>query len=148
MEHVNHGVIQLEAGAPLGERLRDLSDSLAMILKRYSPSVVVIEKIFLGKSADSAFKLGHARGIAMSEASRSGASIVEYATREVKKAVTGNGGATKEEVQLALRRMLSLSRVVNFDGTDALALTVCHAQKIWTEVALAGQNQRAREKEL
>ncbi len=144
MKHLNHGVIQLESEAELGERLRDLSESLSGILAKYKPDHVVIEKIFMGKSADSAFKLGHARGVAMSESAKSGAKIFEYATREVKKAVSGTGAASKEEVQVALRHLLRLSGLVNFDGSDALALTVCHAQKVWTEIAIQGQLRRER----
>jgi crossover junction endodeoxyribonuclease RuvC len=148
MKHLNHGVIKLEVEATLGQRLRDLSESLAGLLSKYQPDQVVIEKIFLGKSADSAFKLGHARGVAMSESAKCGAEIFEYATREVKKAVAGTGAATKEEVQLALKRQLRLSGIVNLDGSDALALTVCHAQKVWTEVAIRGQILGLREKNL
>lgn len=148
MVHVNHGVIQLDSKASLPLRLKDLSESLAQVFFKYQPDQVVIERIFLGKSAESAFKLGHARGVAMSEASKVGALLFEYATREVKKAVAGTGAASKEQVQLALQRQLQLTRVVNFDGTDALALTVCHAQKIWTELVLRGQSQKLREKDL
>lgn len=148
MFHVNHGVIQLNSASALPLRLRDLSECLAQVFSKYQPDQVVIEKIFLGKSAESAFKLGHARGVAMSEASKVGAQLFEYATREVKKAVAGTGAATKEQVQMALQRQLQLKRVVNFDGTDALALTVCHAQKIWTEMVLQGQSQKLREKDL
>lgn len=142
IKHINHGVIQLNSSTDLALRLRDLSESLAQIFSKYKPAQVVIEKIFLGKSADSAFKLGHARGVAMCEASRVNALLFEYATREVKKAVTGTGAASKEQVQVALQRQLQLAHIVNLDGSDALALTVCHAQKIWTEMALQGQAQK------
>lgn len=146
--HINHGVICLSSGADLAFRLKEISESLGSLIKKYQPHHVVVEKIFLGKSADSAFKLGHARGVALSEAAKSGAEVYEYATRAVKKAVTGTGSATKEQVQLALQRRLRISQVVNLDGSDALALAVCHTGKVWTLAAIQGQTSKKREIDL
>lgn len=131
LRHLNHGVIVLNEST-LGGRLFGLSEQMREILERYEPHHVVIEKIFLGKSADSAFKLGHARGITMAEAARSGAEIVEYATRVVKKGIAGTGAASKEQVSGALSRILGLKRLVNLDASDALALAVYHSFR-WTE---------------
>lgn len=127
IRHLNHGVILLADEAGFAERLLALSDSLQMILKKYAATHVVIEKIFMGKNADSAFKLGHARGIAMMEAARAGCETHEYATRVVKKSVAGSGAATKEQVQLALKTRLRLTQIVNFDASDALAMAIHHA---------------------
>lgn len=129
--------------ADFARRLLALGDSLQMIFKKYEARHVIIEKIFLGKNADSAFKLGHARGVAMSEAARSGARIFEYATRAVKKGVAGSGAATKEQVQIALKTQLRLTQIVNMDASDALAMAVHHAhewrmQKRWERAQLEG----------
>lgn len=136
IRHVNHGVILLADEAGFPERLLALSDSLKMILKKYEVSQIVIEKMFLGKSAESAFKLGHARGVVMAEAARSGAQIFEYATRAVKKSVAGTGAASKEEVQKALMSQLRLRQIVNLDASDALALAVHHAQEWRTQLKI------------
>lgn len=127
--HVNHGVILLADEAGFPERLLALSDSLQMIFKKYEATHVIVEKIFMGKNADSAFKLGHARGIALSEAARAGARLFEYTTREVKKGVAGTGAATKEQVQLSLKTMLRLTQITNLDASDALAMAVHHAHE-------------------
>jgi len=142
IRHVNHGVILLADEATFPERLLALSDSLQMILKKYQATQVVIEKIFMGKSADSAFKLGHARGVAMTEAARSGAQIFEYATRAAKKGVTGTGAASKEDVQQALKIQLGLGQIVNFDASDALALALHHAQEWRTQLKLIKLSER------
>jgi crossover junction endodeoxyribonuclease RuvC len=115
-------VILLEPGVPLADRLFDLSRTLRGLLLEYRPEVVVVEKVFLGKSAESAFKLGHARGVVLAEAVASGARLAEIATRQAKKLVTGTGAADKSQVQLALGHLLKLNHFVNEDASDALAL--------------------------
>jgi crossover junction endodeoxyribonuclease RuvC len=129
VRHVDHGIIRLDEKAPLSERLRCLHVELENRIGRFSPSTVVIEKIFFGKSADSAFKLGHARGVALMTAAEHGVLIAEYAARQVKKAVTGHGAADKELVQLWVQRLLSIRLAeLAFDASDALSLAICHAR--------------------
>lgn len=127
LRHINHGVIFVDDERDMSRRLFALADHLRTILEKYRPHHVVIEKIFLGKSADSAFKLGHARGIALAEAARCGAEVHEYATRAVKKGVAGTGAAGKEEVHQAVRAQLRIQHLVNYDASDALALAIFHS---------------------
>lgn len=134
-----YGIIKLNEKAGFPDRMKELGESLQQILDRYKPQVVVIEKIFLGKNADSAFKLGHARGVAMYEAACFGAAVFEYATRVVKKGVTGKGSATKEEVQLILQRLLGIGSIRRLDSSDALALATYHAH----QTLMAASIQRA-----
>lgn len=126
VRHLNHGVILLDE-KDLSRRLCALSESLQEIFAKYRPHHVAIEKIFLGKNADSAFKLGHARGVVLAEACRCDAEVFEYATRLVKKGVAGTGAASKEDVQKALKAQLQLVRLVNLDASDALALALFHS---------------------
>lgn len=126
VRHLNHGVILLDE-KDLPRRLCALSESLQEIFAKYRPHHVAIEKIFLGKNADSAFKLGHARGVVLAEACRCDAEVFEYATRLVKKGVAGTGAASKEDVQKALKAQLQLVRLVNLDASDALALALFHS---------------------
>jgi crossover junction endodeoxyribonuclease RuvC len=126
IEHINHGVILLEAEHSFAGRMKDLGLAFQQVMEKYKPNDVVIEKIFLGKSADSAFKLGHARGVIMSEAGRGGANVFEYATRVAKKGVTGNGGASKEDVQAIIKVLLKLKEIKRIDASDALAMALHH----------------------
>jgi crossover junction endodeoxyribonuclease RuvC len=79
------------------------------------------------RNADSALKLGQARGAALSGTFAVRPRVFEYAPREVKLAVVGTGGAQKEQVQLMVRRLLNLSGPLGADAADALAIALCHA---------------------
>lgn len=136
IRHINHGVILLEAQDPFPERMRELGLAFYEIMKKYKPDHVVIEKIFLGKNADSAFKLGHARGVIMYEAGRGEAEVHEYATRSVKKGVTGSGAATKEDVQAILKALLTLQTINRIDASDALAMACYHAFEMKKQAVL------------
>src|SRR5690606_34206106 len=104
------------------------------------PSAVVIERIFLGRNADSAFKLGHARGVCLQAAAAAGVEVFEYAARHVKKAVTGSGAAEKEHVKLIVENLLGI-RTEFLDASDALALAVTHARSLQTHAILKGALQ-------
>lgn len=125
--HIRHGVIALREKDSLAVRLGELSENLRALMEQHRPRAVAIEQIFLGKNVDSAFKLGHARGVLMSEASKGGAEVFEYATRSMKKGVTGNGGASKEETQMVVQNLLGIHGIAKLDASDALALACHHA---------------------
>lgn len=125
--HVRHGVILLGEDVPFPEKLARLAQSIGELLAQHRPRHVVLERIFLGRNADSAFKLGHARGVLMAEAARARVEVVEYAARQVKKGVTGNGGAGKEDVRAVVQRLLGVNGIQRLDASDALALACHHA---------------------
>lgn len=127
IKHVHHGVIDVTRLENFPSRVTKVGLELRELFSQFKPTVVVIEQIFLGRNPDSAFKLGHARGIAMYEAQLSGALVVEYSTRLVKKGVTGQGSADKAQVQMALQRLLKMPLNAKFDASDALALAYHHA---------------------
>ncbi|KHD87688.1 MAG: crossover junction endodeoxyribonuclease RuvC [Bdellovibrio sp. ArHS] len=130
IEHINHGVILLDAEQSFPFRMKELGAAFREVMTKYQPHQVVIEKIFLGKNADSAFKLGHARGVVMYEAGLGGSDVFEYATRVVKKGVTGTGAASKEDVQAILKAILNLKVINRIDASDALAMACHHAFEI------------------
>ncbi|KYG63059.1 Holliday junction resolvase [Bdellovibrio bacteriovorus] len=127
IEHISHGVILLDAEQGFAGRMKELGSAFREVMAKYKPQQVVIEKIFLGKNADSAFKLGHARGVIMYEAGLGDSEVFEYATRVVKKGVTGNGGASKEDVQAVLKAILKIQAINRIDASDALAMACHHA---------------------
>ena len=129
------GVIDLGEKDSIAERLAELGRQLSVIFGRFKPEHVSIEKVFLGKNADSAFKLGHARGVCMQAAAAAGAEVFEYATRSVKKAVTGSGAAEKEQVKLVVENLLGL-RSDFLDASDALALAVTHVRELQSKSIL------------
>lgn len=127
MIHVNHGIIQLGAEENFPARLCVLGECMSEIIAKYRPDVVVIEKIFLGKNADSAFKLGHARGVVMYVAACAKLPVFEYATRLVKKGITGKGSAEKTDVQVMVQAFLNIEQIKQIDASDALAMACFHA---------------------
>ncbi len=130
IEHISHGVIVLDAEESFPSRMKELGMAFREVMEKYKPHQVIIEKIFLGKNADSAFKLGHARGVIMYEAGLGEAPVFEYATRVVKKGVTGNGGSSKEDVQAILKAILNLKAIQRIDASDALAMACHHAYEL------------------
>lgn len=133
--YIKQGVLNLIAEtADFAQRLSVLGQGLRSLLLEYRPQHVAIERVFLGRNADSAFKLGHARGVAVYESALMGCEFHEYATREVKKGVTGNGAADKAEVMAVVHRLLNVPAQDKnqklFDASDALALAYFHSQKL------------------
>lgn len=122
------GVIDLTEDLPLSDRLGVLLESLQQIILQYRPHEMSVEKVFLAKNADSAFKLGHARGVAMAIAGQHKLAVGEYATRHVKKMLTGSGAASKEQVQFIVQHALNI-KTDKLDATDALALALCHSRE-------------------
>lgn len=111
-------------------RLLELGEAFGEILKRYQPHHVVVEKSFFHKNADTAFKLGQSRGVFIYEALKYGAVVSEYATRAVKKTVTGQGDADKMMVERALKNLLPIGSFNSYDASDAMALAYHHLMEM------------------
>jgi crossover junction endodeoxyribonuclease RuvC len=114
-------------GASLADRLQEIFAGVDKLANQYQPDEVAIERVFMHRNADSALKLGQARGAALSATFAVRPRVFEYAPREVKLAVVGTGAAQKEQVQLMVRRLLNLSGPLGADAADALAIALCHA---------------------
>lgn len=120
-------IVKANETLPLADRLRIVFDSISNLIADYHPDEVAIEKVFLSKNADSALKLGQARGVAIVAAAVHAIDVAEYSALEVKKSVVGTGRATKEQVQHMVTAILSLSSTPQEDAADALAVALCHA---------------------
>jgi crossover junction endodeoxyribonuclease RuvC len=125
--YVDCGCIKV-SGASLSARLRCIFEAIEALVLEHRPDEVAIERVFMHKNADSALKLGQARGVALCAAVALGASAHEYAPRAIKQAVTGFGGAQKLQVAQMVTTLLALPRRPAADAADALAVALCHAQ--------------------
>lgn len=125
-EYVTSGCIRTTSQAELPERLDVIFQGVSQIIEEYSPDELAIERIFMAKSAESALKLGHARGVAIVAGVNQGLPIHEYEARKIKQAVVGSGAATKGQIQDMVTRLLSLSQNPQSDAADALAIAICH----------------------
>ncbi|MFZ1977953.1 MAG: crossover junction endodeoxyribonuclease RuvC [Bacteroidota bacterium] len=111
-------------------RLKKIYDSLCLVIEQYHPDEFAIETAFYGKNAQSALKIGHARGVAILAAVNFQIPTTEYAPREIKKSITGNGAASKQQVQFMVKSQLQIRETSKlFDITDALAVALCHAYR-------------------
>ena len=129
MGWVDSGVIHTKATLPLDLRLETIFDGLVDMMHRHTPDRVCIEEAFYGKNVRTTLVLGHARGVAMLAARKSGATVAEYSPREIKKAVTGNGNAEKEQVAYMVRMLVAPpAQHDQTDAYDALAVALCDAQ--------------------
>ena len=119
-------MIRTAAGAPLAERLREIHAGIGGAIAEFNPEVMVVERVFNARNPHSALVLGHARGVALLAGAQAGLSPVEYSAREIKLAVTGSGGAGKEQVRFMVMRLLRLTAEPPLDLSDALAAALAH----------------------
>ncbi|WP_349257685.1 crossover junction endodeoxyribonuclease RuvC [Povalibacter sp.] len=124
--HVISGTIRTE-GTSLAERLQEIFVAVERLTRDFHPDEVAIEGVFMHRNADSALKLGQARGAALSATFAARPRVFEYAPRAVKLAVVGTGSAQKDQVQLMVKRLLNISGPLGADAADALAIALCHA---------------------
>jgi crossover junction endodeoxyribonuclease RuvC len=127
VSHVHHTPLVLLAADGFAQRLKLLAQGLGELIDTYRPDEVAIEKVFMAKNADSALKLGQARGAAICTVVLRELPVAEYAATEIKLAVVGRGGADKEQVQHMVGLMLSLKGKLQADAADALAVAITHA---------------------
>jgi crossover junction endodeoxyribonuclease RuvC len=114
------------SGGPLADRLRVIHAKVTELIGLHRPQEVAVERVFLSKNADSALKLGQARGAALAAVPAS-LGVHEYAPRAIKLAVVGVGGAEKAQVAHMVRQLLALEMKLGADAADALAVAICHA---------------------
>ncbi len=115
-------------GDSLPQKLGFIFGAIEEVIKEYQPQQMGIESVFMARNADSALKLGQARGAAICAAHQAGLEIAEYAPREIKKAIVGTGAASKDQVQHMVKRLLGISQELKADEADGLAIAICHAQ--------------------
>lgn len=124
---LEYDVVKNRSSRSMPLRLKLIYSKLCEVIDRYHPDEFAIETAFYGKNAQSALKIGHARGVSILAAVNFEIPTAEYSPRQVKKAVVGNGAASKEQVQSMVRTLLRLKETPKFfDATDALAVALCH----------------------
>ncbi len=133
------GVVRTSAGDPLPVRLLILADAVAELLDRHRPDVLALENVFHGRNARSALVLGHARGVVMLAAARVPIPVAEITPAEVKRAVTGTGAASKEQVGAMVARLLRLAAPpAPADAADGVAIALTHLLRAMPRARLAG----------
>ncbi|HLL79437.1 MAG TPA: crossover junction endodeoxyribonuclease RuvC [Ktedonobacteraceae bacterium] len=120
-------VVTTPAGMPLPQRLQIIYQRLSDIIATYRPHEAAMEELFFAKNARTAIMVGQARGVAMLALANGGLSIAEYTPMQVKQAVSGYGGAKKEQIGEMVRILLRLKSIPRpDDAADAAAIAICH----------------------
>lgn len=129
LEYLGSGVIRTQVD-DLPSRLKRIYAGVSEVIMQFRPDMFAIEEVFLAKNANSALKLGQARGTAIVAAVNNDLPVFEYAARLVKQTVVGTGAADKTQVQDMVTRILALSDKPQADAADALAIAITHAHSI------------------
>jgi crossover junction endodeoxyribonuclease RuvC len=124
---MQYGVIHLTKYQSHELKLKKIFDRVSSLIEEYAPDEMALEAPFFGKNVQSMLKLGRAQGVAMAAALSREIPITEYAPKQVKQSVTGNGNASKEQVASMVMQLLKIKEEPKlFDATDALAVGICH----------------------
>jgi crossover junction endodeoxyribonuclease RuvC len=137
------GVLRASAAAAVPARLAEIAAGLERLIAELAPAVVVVEEAFAARNVQSALRIGEGRGVALAAAARFGAEIVQLPPAVAKKAVVGNGAASKPQVAAMVARLLRLAAPPEpQDATDALALALTYALRPAHARPLAGKSAK------
>ncbi len=127
LQAIDFGALLTTKAETLPQRLLRLHRGLQELLERHRPTAVAVETLFFNRNVRTALAVGQARGVALLAAAQAGLPVFEYSPQQVKDAVVGYGGASKDQVQRMVSTLLGLQEVPRpDDAADALAIAVCH----------------------
>ncbi len=121
------GVVRTDPSHPMPERLAELFAGLTQVIAEAKPDVVALETVFTNRNLQTAISVGRASGVALLAAARAGLPVSEYVPTAIKSAITGDGSASKVQIQQMVARLLRLAEPPQpADAADALAIALCH----------------------
>lgn len=124
---IGAGIISLQKIKDHPLKLKRIFEGTIELIELHKPDEMAIESPFFGKNVQSMLKLGRAQGIAIAAAIVRGIPVFEYSPRKIKRSITGNGNASKEQVAAMLQKLLKIKNIPNYlDATDALGAAMCH----------------------
>jgi crossover junction endodeoxyribonuclease RuvC len=131
---IEAGVLRLKARAPMAYRLDQLYHDLTGVIDELRPGIMVVEQLFSHyRHVRTAILMGHARGVVLLAGQSRGVEIDELLPTEVKKAITGHGHATKQQIQQAVMCQCRLDEAPSPpDVADAIAIALCAARRLTT----------------
>ena len=128
MELLQMGVLHLSKLNSHALKLKRIFERTLTMIDEYKPDELAVEAPFFGKNVQSMLKLGRAQGVAMAAGLYRDIPIFEYSPKKIKKSITGNGNASKEQVAAMLKSLLTIKEMPkHLDATDGLAAAVCHS---------------------
>ena len=137
-EILKFGCIKTDSSKSFDLRLKKIYDGISNVVSEFELDFLVLEEVFYSRNVKIALKMGHVRGVTLLAAANYNVSTAEYSPREVKQSVTGNGNASKHQVQQMIIHLLKLTEAPSpFDITDAMAIAYCHYIRYSTKKRLA-----------
>ncbi|WCR58162.1 crossover junction endodeoxyribonuclease RuvC [Wolbachia endosymbiont of Ctenocephalides felis wCfeJ] len=127
VEFLGSNTISTDCRLSIGERLRIVFEQLKEVISLYSPSEAAVEKIFVNKNPKSSLTLGYARGVVILALEMTELTVNEYDANYVKKSITGNGHADKDQVVFMVKQIVKNLNIKCHHAADALAVAICHA---------------------
>ena len=127
IELLQMGVLHLSKLSSHELKLKRIFERTLLMIDEHKPDELSVEAPFFGKNVQSMLKLGRAQGVAMAAGLYRNIPIFEYSPKKIKKSITGNGNASKEQVAAMLKSLLTIKEMPkHLDATDGLAAAVCH----------------------
>ena len=125
---IEAGIIDTKKSSAFEAKLNEIFTELGNIIKQFKPDYIAVEELYSHYvHPKTAIIMGHARGIIFLQASRNRIPVISYASTRIKKSLTGNGRATKVQMQKMIRAILKLkNEFYSADTADALAVALCH----------------------
>ncbi|MBW7849618.1 MAG: crossover junction endodeoxyribonuclease RuvC [Rhodospirillales bacterium] len=124
---VADGVVRSDERLSLAQRLAQLHEGVAAVIREHAPGEAAIEETFVNANPRSTLKLGQARGAVLLAPALAGLPVAEYAPNLVKKSLVGTGHAAKQQIDAMVRMLLPGCLAASPDAADALAVAICHA---------------------
>ena len=123
------GIIQTSSSRPIQDRLKKLYRAINELIKKFRPNTLVIEKLYSHyKHPVTALLMGHSRGVVCLASGEKDIPLISYPAKRIRKAITGNGNASKEQVQRMVQNIMGLKQTnIPSDVTDALAAAIAHS---------------------
>jgi len=122
-----YGIFRPEKKDPFPQRLYRIHEFIIGLLQELKPDRMAVEEVYINQNARTSLMLGHARGVIMLAAVENATPVSEYAPREIKQAVVGNGGASKQQIQWMMGQLLHIRvEELDEDAADGLAVALCH----------------------
>ncbi len=129
---VEAGVLRIDSDAPLCKRLNQIAEDIGVLLETFSPDILAVEELYSHYAhPKTAILMGHARGVILQKAGESGIRVRNFAATRIKKSLTGNGRASKEQMQRSIQTVLGLAQVPEpNDVADAIAVALCCVHRL------------------
>ena len=129
---IEAGVIRTGTGSAIEEKLNRIAEDTQSLLENFKPDVVAVEELYSHYAHPrTAILMGHARGVILQRCAQAAIEVRSFSATRIKKSITGNGRASKEQVQKTIQTILSLPQIPEpNDVADAIAAALCCANSI------------------